>query len=94
MAGLLFTMIRKRLELGQNKKMTRPQLETLQLQKFHQLVKHAANHSPYYQRIIRERALDPATCTPGDFPVLSKSILIENFDDIVTDRRINKQVIS
>jgi phenylacetate-coenzyme A ligase PaaK-like adenylate-forming protein len=94
MAGLFFTMMRKRREFGQNKKMTRPQLEALQLQKFRQLVKHAANHSPYYQRIIRERTIDPATCTPEDFPVLSKSILIENFDDIITDRRINKKVIS
>ena len=57
--------------------------------KFRALVRHAHAHSRYYAGIIRDRALDVETCMPADFPVLTKSILMANFDDIVTDRRIN-----
>jgi phenylacetate-CoA ligase len=63
-------------------------------QKFRALVRHAHTHSRYYADIIRERALDVSTCTPADFPVLTKSILMANFDNIVTDRRITKQVVA
>jgi phenylacetate-CoA ligase len=31
---------------------------------------------------------------PADFPVLTKSLLMANFNDIVTDPRINKQVVA
>ena len=34
------------------------------------------------------------TCQAGDFPLLTKSILMANFDGIVTDRRVTKQVIA
>src|SRR5262249_30659932 len=62
--------------------------------KFRALVRHAHAHSRYYAGIIRDRALDVETCMPADFPVLTKSILMENFDDIVTDRRITKQAVA
>ena len=74
--------------------MTRTAHEAMQLQKFHTLVRHAYAHSPYYANIIRERGLDVATCVPTDFPVLTKSLLMANFDAIVTDRRITRQVIA
>ncbi len=51
-------------------------------------------HAPYYANIIRERGLDLDTCTPADFPVLTKSLLMANFDAIVTDPRITKQVVA
>jgi len=94
MAGMFATMMRKRRELRANQKLTRPQLESLKLQKFRQLVAHAQQNSPYYGRLIREHQIDIATCTPQDFPELTKSILIEHFDEIVTDRRLTRQAIS
>ncbi len=94
MAGLFSTLLRKRREYRQNERMTRSELEQLQLKKFRLLVRHAQINSPYYARIIRERQIEPETCVPEDFPVLTKPDLIEHFDEIVTDRRINKQVIS
>jgi phenylacetate-coenzyme A ligase PaaK-like adenylate-forming protein len=62
--------------------------------KFRALVRHAHAHSRYYAGIIRDRALDVETCMPADFPVLTKSTLMANFDDIVTDRRITKQAVA
>jgi phenylacetate-CoA ligase len=57
-------------------------------------VRHAQSHSPYYARIIRERGLDPDSCVPADFPALTKSLLMENFDAIVTDPRISKKTVT
>jgi phenylacetate-CoA ligase len=70
------------------------ELDALKLQKFRTLVRHAAQHSPYYASIIRDRSIDVAACVPADFPVLTKSILMANFDDVVTDRRVTRQVVS
>jgi phenylacetate-CoA ligase len=73
---------------------TRAELEAIKRQKFRSLVRHAANHAPFYANIIRERGLDLDTCTPADFPVLTKTLLMANFDAIVTDPRITKQVVA
>lgn len=69
-------------------------LEARKLDKFRALVRHAGAHSPYYANIIHERAIDIDTCVPSDFPVLTKSLLMANFDAIVTDRRITRQVVT
>ncbi|HEY6618820.1 MAG TPA: hypothetical protein VIY68_04680 [Steroidobacteraceae bacterium] len=73
---------------------TRAELEAAQAQKFRALIRYAGTRAPYYANIIRERQLDLSTCTAGDFPVLTKALLMANFDDIVTDRRVTKQVIA
>lgn len=67
---------------------------TRKLQRFHRLVRHAAANSPYYAALIEERNIDVGSCTHLDFPVLDKKTLMANFDDIVTDRRISKQVVA
>jgi phenylacetate-CoA ligase len=73
---------------------TRAELEAVKRDKFRSLLRHANAHAPYYANIIRERGLDPETCAPSDFPELTKKILMANFDDIVTDPRITKQVVA
>jgi len=60
--------------------------DVLKLRKFRALVRHANARAPYYADIIRARGIDVATCTPADFPVLTKSLLMANFDGIVTDK--------
>jgi hypothetical protein len=64
------------------------------MQKFRALVCHANAHSPYYAGIIRERGLDLQSCMPADFPVLTKTLLMANFDAIVSDRRITRQRVA
>jgi len=73
---------------------TRAALEAAKEQKFRALIRYAGTHSPYYADIVRERGLDVERCGVGDFPLLTKSILTANFNDIVTDRRVTKQVIA
>jgi phenylacetate-coenzyme A ligase PaaK-like adenylate-forming protein len=73
---------------------SRVELDAVKNQKFRALARHADAHAPYYANIVRERAIDLNTCTPADFPVLTKSLLMANFNDIVTDPRITKQVVA
>lgn len=67
--------------------------ERERLKKFRKLVKYANANSPYYAKIIRENCISIDASVPEDFPVLTKSIAMEHFDDIVTDRKITKKEI-
>jgi phenylacetate-coenzyme A ligase PaaK-like adenylate-forming protein len=73
---------------------SRAELEAVKNRKFRVLARHANAHAPYYANIVRERAIDLNACTPADFPVLTKSLLMANFNDIVTDPRITKQAVA
>jgi phenylacetate-CoA ligase len=73
---------------------SRAGLDAAKEKKFRALLRHVQAYSPHYAKIIRERGLDVETCSVGDFPLLTKSILMANFNNIVTDRRVTKQVIA
>ena len=94
MAGPLRTLLKKLGELRRNARLSREAFETLKLAKFRELVRYANERSPYYRQLIAERRIDPDRCTPGDFPPLTKSILMANFDALVTDRSVTKAGIA
>jgi phenylacetate-CoA ligase len=73
---------------------TRAEIEAIKLRTFRALVRHANAHAPYYANIIRERGISLDTCTPADFPVLTKPLLMANFDGIVTNRRVTKKIVA
>lgn len=73
---------------------TRAELEAAKLRKFRALVRHASANAPYYTSLIQQRGIDPDHCTAADFPLLTKSMLMANFNGIVTDRRITKQGVA
>src|SRR5579862_810763 len=81
-------------EHARNEKLTRAELEALQLDKLRKLARHANKHSPYYARLIAQAGINLDTCTPRDFPVLTKKLLMQNFDQIVTDRSITRQRVA
>jgi phenylacetate-coenzyme A ligase PaaK-like adenylate-forming protein len=72
---------------------TRTQLEAEQRRKFRRLVHFAHARSAYYRSVIDEHGIDADTCSPADFPVLTKDEVIEHFDRIVTDPRISRDRI-
>src|SRR5262245_59965124 len=92
--GEFLTMVRTMRELTRNQALSRAQLEELKLCKFRELVRHAQRNAPYYAQLIEERGIRVDSCTPQDFPTLTKTILMANFDRIVTDKRITKQGIA
>ncbi len=67
--------------------------ELERLKRFRKLIRYANQNSPYYARIIRENRIDIESSVPEDFPILTKTMAMENFDDIVTDRKITKEKI-
>jgi phenylacetate-CoA ligase len=90
----LMMFFAKTREYRRAERMTRAELEALQLEKFRKLVRHAQKHSPYYARIMQERGIQVDACVPTDFPLLTKSLLMANFDSISTVRAITKGAIA
>jgi phenylacetate-coenzyme A ligase PaaK-like adenylate-forming protein len=86
-------LLAKRKEYRRNALMTPEQFRDMKLAKFRALVRHAVAKAPYYTQLVRERGIDPTVCEPGDFPPLTKSLLMQNFDAIATDPRVRKQDI-
>lgn len=66
-------------------------LETVREERFRALLKHAVANSPYYQRRLSH--VDLARCDITDLPVLTKTELMANFDDVVTDHRLKREEI-
>ena len=87
-------MMKTRNEHISNQKLSKEKLEEKKLNKFRKLVSHASKYSEYYSRIIKENGIDIASCTPEHFPVMDKTILMENFDAIITNKAISKKRIS
>ncbi len=52
------------------------------------LLAFAVERSPYYRR--RFAGIDVARCALSDLPTLTKPEMMENFDELVTDRRLKK----
>ena len=72
-------------------KLTPEAREIRNLARFRELVSFVQKTSPWYRRVIEQHRIDPTRCRPEDFPVLTSSMLRENFDDIVTDRAITSK---
>jgi phenylacetate-coenzyme A ligase PaaK-like adenylate-forming protein len=94
MLAELLISIGKAREFRRAAKLTRAELEAQKLVKFRRLVRHARDRSPYYRRIIDERRIDVDRCQPHDFPVLTKTLLMQHFDEIVTAPGITKRAIA
>jgi len=71
-------------QLRKHDSWTRAQLAAYQNEQLHKLRQHAYQNSPFYQRFhagLMDRPLQ-------DLPVLTKAMMMENFEDLVTDRDI------
>ena len=84
-ARLLFA---KLVQYRRHARLTRAQFEAVRLERFRRHLAYAQRHSPYYAEVLRAGRIDVAAAVPSDLPVLTKDILRERFDDIVTDRRV------
>ena len=64
--------------------------EALQRERLTELVRHAAQHSPYYREALA--GYDPDVGL-GSLPALNKATMMEHFDDLVTDRRLRRDAL-
>src|SRR5262245_14581204 len=76
-----------------NTRRSREQLEAHHRERFAQFALFMQIRSPFYRDIIEERRIDPAHCSPADFPVLTKQDIVQHFDRIVTDPRVTRSRI-
>ncbi len=82
---LLLKLMDKLGQMRQHERWTRPQLEAYQMEALGRLRSFTYARSPFYQKFhqgLNDRPLQ-------ELPVLTKTMLMENFDDLVTDRAIH-----
>jgi phenylacetate-coenzyme A ligase PaaK-like adenylate-forming protein len=84
----------KYLERSLNDFRSQESLAASRMRKFRDLVTFVGRQSPYYARLIRENNISTDNCSPEDFPVLTKQLLMQRFDEIVTVPGIRKSRIA
>jgi len=82
--GMIMKLLAERKALRTRERWARPHLEAYQSQALHLLREYAYAHSPFYQ--LFHKGLYDAPLQ--ELPVLTKAMLMEHFDDLVTDRSI------
>src|SRR5262245_4731568 len=80
------SLSRRVAELTARDKWTRQELLACQKARLRATLRHAVESSPYYRRTIGHLVARNAPL--HEFPVLTKSEFVANFDRIVTDRRL------
>ncbi|MCD6569573.1 MAG: phenylacetate--CoA ligase family protein [Deltaproteobacteria bacterium] len=83
----LRNILRLKKELIRNQKLPHEGLKNLQDQKFRDVLKYAMAHSPFYREFYK--GIDPERCSIEDLPILTKRIMMDNYDSLVTDPRLN-----
>ncbi len=83
--SIMFKVLNTLERLRQHERWTRQQLETYQAEALRRLREYAYNHSPFYQRFHRGLTDRPLS----ELPVLTKALMMEHFDDVVTDRALH-----
>lgn len=81
---IMFKLMKNLNKLRQHEQLTRSQLEVYQADKLRHLREYAYNYSPFYQRFHKELSDRPLE----ELPVLTKAMVMENFDDLVTNRTV------
>jgi len=89
----LLALIGAALRLRRNARLARSQFEAERLQRFRNFVRYVQTHSPYYGQIMQRHSISATASQPSDFPILTKRLLRENFDRIVTDDRVRREAI-
>jgi phenylacetate-CoA ligase len=78
---IILKVLALRHRLRQRDRWTRPQLEAHQDRALHRLRRHAYARSPFYRRFHK----GVTDCPLGDLPILTKEMVMEHFDELVTD---------
>jgi putative adenylate-forming enzyme len=83
--GIMLKLLHMLEQMRKHESWTRQELQSYQAEALHDLRQHAYLHSPFYQRFHKglfERPLH-------ELPVLTKAMLMEHFDELVTDQTLH-----
>lgn len=92
-AGMLFSLWK----LKRNENKTQNQIQKLQQKKLKKILLYAYNNSVYYKESFEKAGITSKNINSvplKDFPVINKEILMENFDKVVTDKRITQKELA
>ena len=64
----------------------RDYLESIQIQQLRTLLRHAVGNSEFYQDLYQ--GIDVENCRLQDLPVVTKEAMMDNYDRVVTDKRL------
>ena len=79
---LMLKLLRTLEQLRQHERWTRAQLDTYQAESLRRLREYAYARSPFYQKFHKGLFDRPL----NELPVLTKAMMMEHFDELVTDR--------
>lgn len=86
---MMIKLLSKRKQLRLQEHWTREQLDAYQTHELHKLRQYAYAHSPFYKEFHKGLYNAPL----HELPVLTKAMLMEHFDDVVTDPSIHLQAV-
>lgn len=86
---MMADVLMKLRQLRQQANWTHEQLGAYQVETLHDLRKYAYAHSPFYQEFHKGLYDAPLQ----ELPVLTKAVMMEHFDEVVTDRAIHLQEV-
>lgn len=86
-------------DLNRTQWLSRDEILAIQSEKLIKVLKYANQYVPYYQRIFRETGIFPGDISRDltileDFPILTKKIIRENWNDLLTTEPIRRQQLS
>src|SRR6266508_3916863 len=87
--GLTLQILLKLHEWRQHEKWSRPQIEAYQAEALQQLRDYAYAHSRFYQQFHKGLFKSPLQ----ELPVLTKTMMMEHFDELVTDPAIHLEAV-
>lgn len=82
--GIILTILARRRQLHRRDRWTHTEIQRYQAESLQALRGHAYAHSPFYREFHKDLYDRPL----AELPVLTKKIVMENFDRIVTDRSV------
>ena len=84
--SLILSVLRQRLRLQTRERCSRTELAAFQARSVARLREHAYAHSPFYKE-FHAGQYDAAL---SELPVLTKSLLMERYDDVLTDPSVTR----
>lgn len=81
----MFQLLRLLAELRKHEHWSRSQLTRFQNESFHRMREYVYAYSPFYQKFHRGLFDKPL----NELPVLTKAVMMEHYDELVTDRAIH-----
>jgi len=86
-------LLLKSIAIKKSESFDRQKIESLQKRRLTKLLKHALTHSRFYKKYYNSHGItldDINKVELSDLPIITKKIMMENFDDLVCDSRLKR----